>query len=82
MGAKRDRIFTQKASDLSRDGCGIELWDGDEQIGEVFRWDGQRKMTITLWRENLDLALVEMLITRANEELPPYFEYPSSEELT
>ena len=78
MTGAKGRYFTQKASDVGRDGCGIELFDGEEQIGEVFRSDRHRRMTVTLWREDVDLDLVDMLIARAKEELPPYLDDSTS----
>ena len=65
MGEAEARYSRVKASDVGRDGCGYELWDGTEQIAEVFRSDRERRMTLTLWREDLDLDLIESFLAEA-----------------
>lgn len=62
------------ASDMSRDGLAFELWTGGKQLGEVFRWDSERKLTVTLWEPDLPLNLVEDFVADAKERLLPFID--------
>jgi len=60
---------TQVASDVNRDGLGVELLDSDGRvIAEVFRFDGAHSVTVTAF-EPLPLTVVEWLIEVARERL-------------
>ena len=51
----------------------LELIDeetGDE-VAEVFFSDATRQMTVSVYRAELPLDLVELLIDRAKRDLPP-----------
>ena len=66
------REFSQLiASDVDRDGLGLELWEGDEQVAEIFRWDGKRELTISIWKQDLPLETIEGFIADARNRLLP-----------
>ena len=53
------------ASDVNlRDGIGVELYLDSELQVEVFRDDAQRTRYVTLFKDNVDLDLVEQCIDR------------------
>ena len=65
-----------RASDSIRDGMALEIVDiTDDKIGqevlEVFYWDEDGRMTITLYRPNLPVALIEWSVSQAHALLPP-----------
>jgi hypothetical protein len=61
------------ASDVNpRDGLGLELWKDGEQLGEIFRSDEHRSMTISLWKQYLPLEVIERFIADARDRLLPY----------
>ncbi len=63
------------ASDVSgRDGIGIEVYCGDEMLLEVFRDDTKKVREVTLYRKDLDLALVEQAIGLFKKEIPWEFQ--------
>lgn len=60
-------------SDVQRDGMYLELIDestGDE-VAEVFYSDATHKMTVSVFQQELPLHVVELLIDRAKQDLPP-----------
>ncbi|MGZ2747768.1 hypothetical protein [Burkholderia stagnalis] len=60
----------QVASDVLRDGLGIELTDADANVlAEVFRCDADNSLTISLFSEALPFAQIEELVLLAREEL-------------
>ena len=59
----------QVASDVIRDGLGIELLSGDQVVAEVFRCDADRSLVITTFGNDLPLIAVEQLIAVARERL-------------
>jgi hypothetical protein len=64
---------TVRGSDVQRDGMYLELIDqstGDE-VAEVFYSDATHEMTISVFRPELPLRVVEALIERAKHDLPP-----------
>jgi hypothetical protein len=64
---------TVRGSDVQRDGMYLELIDestGDE-VAEVFYSDATHEMTISVFRPELPLRVVESLIERAKHDLPP-----------
>ena len=59
------------ASDVNqRDGIGIEVYRNDEMILEIFRDDTEKTRTITLYKENISLELMEEFIKTFKEEIP------------
>jgi hypothetical protein len=60
----------QVASDVVRDGLGLELVDERNNVlAEVFRRDANNSLTISLFSEGLPFAEVEKLVLMAREEL-------------
>lgn len=63
----------QLASDVIRDGLGVELLDHNHCVlAEIFRCDRDHTLTISLFTENLPFAAIEMLIDRAKLNLDPF----------
>lgn len=63
---------TQIASDVIRDGLGVELLAGDRVVAEVFRCDANHSFSITTFGNDLPLVAVEQLIARARRDLGPF----------
>jgi hypothetical protein len=64
---------TVRGSDVLRDGMYLELIDegtGDE-VAEVFYSDATHEMTISVFRPALPVRVVESIIERAKQVLPP-----------
>tara|TARA_R110002167_G_scaffold366411_1_gene596177 strand:- start:27292 stop:27519 length:228 start_codon:yes stop_codon:yes gene_type:complete len=69
MEIKPDRI--EIASDANQhDGIGIELYRNNEMIVEIFRDDTERTRTITVYKENIPLELMEESINTFKKEIP------------
>jgi hypothetical protein len=64
------RFTTQIASDLTRDGLGVELLDpAGEVIAEVFRSDANHTVTLSTFDNDVPLDAIEQLIERARVAL-------------
>ena len=60
----------QIASDIVRDGLGVELIDDHRNVvGEVFRCDANNSLTISFFAEELPFLEVEKLVQMARGEL-------------
>ncbi|WP_081538637.1 hypothetical protein [Burkholderia stagnalis] len=60
----------QVASDIRRDGLGIELMGADGNVlAEVFRCDADNSLTVSLFSDALPFPQVEELILMAREQL-------------
>lgn len=60
----------QIASDIRRDGLGVELTDaGGNVLAEVFRCDADKSLTVSLFSEGLPFAQIEALVKMARDEL-------------
>jgi hypothetical protein len=59
------------ASDVIRDTLSLELWDGKEQIAEIAYSDTTHKMTVSVWRQDMPLEIIEEMIEYAKRRLPP-----------
>lgn len=58
MEIKPDRI--EIASDVSeRDGVGVEVYRNNEMVLEIFRDDTDKTRTVTVYKENIPLELME-----------------------
>ncbi len=69
MEIKPDRI--EIASDTNqRDGIGIEVYRNNEMIVEIFRDDTEWTRTITVYKENIPLELMEESINTFKKEIP------------
>lgn len=63
----------QVASDVRRDGLGIELADTvGNVLAEVFRCDADNSLTVSLFAEGVPFAQVEALVLMAREQLTAF----------
>lgn len=63
----------QIASDLQRDGLGMEMVDSNDRvIAEVFRSDRHKTLTLSLFVEPLPFKAVKHLMEKARAELDPF----------
>jgi hypothetical protein len=73
MAALVPGFQTARGSDVHRNGMYLEVIDegtGDE-VAEIFYSDVTGEMTVSVFRAELPLQVVEALIERAKRELPP-----------
>lgn len=64
---------TQVASDIVRDGLGVELLNHDGQVvAEVFRCDADHTVSFAQFVERVPLHAIDLLIGRAKERLDPF----------
>jgi len=64
---------TQVASDVVRDGLGIELIDATGKvIAEVFRCDANHTVIVSTFGNDIPIQAVEQLLQRALRELEPF----------
>jgi hypothetical protein len=70
MELHKDRTII--ASDVSngRDGIGVEIYRNDVLLVEVFRDDTKKTRTVTLWKQDLPLELIEESIETFKREIP------------
>jgi hypothetical protein len=75
MSSKTEKIIV--ASDVNpRDGIGVELYDGDTLLVEIFRDDTERTRTVTVFQENVPLERMERAIELFKKEIPwDFIEY-------
>ena len=62
---------TIRASDLQRDGMGLELDLGSRAVAEVFYSDATGDFTVSLFEQSLPLPVIERLIAEARVDLLP-----------
>jgi len=63
---------TQIASDVVRDGLGVELLNAaGDVVAEVFRSDVDGAMTLNTFNNPLPVDVVDRLISIARDRLPP-----------
>lgn len=63
----------QVASDILRDGLGVELTDAAGNVlAEVFRCDADNSLTVSLSSEGLPFAQIEALVLMAREKLASF----------
>jgi len=60
-----------RASDLKRDGMSLELHFGSRAVAEVFYSDVTKEFTISVFEQDLPLAVIEQLISSARVGLLP-----------
>jgi hypothetical protein len=73
MGKIAPGYSTVRGSDIKRDGMFLELIDestGDE-VAEVFYSDITHEMNVSVFKPELPLWIVELLIETAKRDLPP-----------
>lgn len=67
------RYKTQVASDVTRDGLGIELLnEAGDVVAEVFRSDSQQTVLVNTFSYDIPLEAIEMLVIGAKEALEPF----------
>jgi hypothetical protein len=67
------RYSTRLASDVARDGIGLELLNEmGEVVAEVFRSDADRTVVLNTFSFDLPLQAIELLIGEAKERLDPF----------
>jgi hypothetical protein len=71
-------FFFQTASDIIRDGVGVELWENDNgkeiNLGEIFRNDKKKRIEFTLDVQDIPLQAVEKLIEIFKTEIPQEYQ--------
>ncbi|WP_041654591.1 hypothetical protein [Marinobacter nauticus] len=75
MSFPKDRVVVD--SDVNpRDGIGVEIYQDDELVIEIFRDDTERTRTVTVFRDSVSLELMEKAIQRFKDEgLWDFIEY-------
>lgn len=69
MMLPRDRVII--ASDVNeRDGIGVEIYRDDKLVIEIFRDDTKRTRTVTLYKQEISLELLEESIQTFKKEIP------------
>ena len=68
MEFKKDRVIV--ASDVERDGIGIEVYRNDEMVVEIFRGDRDKIRTVKIFKETVSLDLMEECIKTFKKEIP------------
>ncbi|MFD1015709.1 hypothetical protein [Winogradskyella rapida] len=59
------------ASDVNeRDGIGVEIYQNNKLIAEIFRDDTDKTRTIRVFKENISLELMEECIKTFKKEIP------------
>ena len=72
---------TQVASDIIRDGLGVELLDeGGNVVAEVFRCDRDHTINVTTFTNDIPFQAMEQLLLRARERLDPFEDGASLED--
>ena len=60
-----------RASDVDRDGMALEISQSGSEVLEIFYADNSGEMTLTAYRRNVPLELVEWAIASAKASLIP-----------
>jgi hypothetical protein len=73
MGELSPGYRTVRGSDVQRDGMFLELIDEStgDAVAEVFYSDATHEMAVSVFKPELPLRIVELLIERAKHDLPP-----------
>jgi hypothetical protein len=58
------------ASDINRDGIGVEIYRDDKLVVEIFRSDSQLTRTVTVYERDIKLGLLEESIRIFKKEIP------------
>jgi hypothetical protein len=62
----------QTASDINRDGLGVELLADEKVVAEVFRCDTDRTLIMTTFGNDIPLVALEGLISYARQRLDEF----------
>ena len=66
-----------RGSDIERDGMFLEIMDRDMRpVAEIFYSDGVGRMSLTTFRADLPVEVVEWMIDHARRLLPPADDRP------
>ena len=69
MKFPKDRTIV--ASDVNlRDGIGVEIYRNDELVVEIFRDDTQLTRTVTIFKQEIALDLLEECVEIFKKEIP------------
>ena len=72
MEFPKDRVII--ASDVNeRDGIGVEIYRDNELVVEIFRDDTKRTRTVTVFKREISLDLLEESIEIFKKEIPTDF---------
>ena len=64
---------TQLASDVERDGMGLELLNpAGDVVAEIFRFDGTKRVVVTTFNNDIPLEIFELYYCQAWELLEPF----------
>ena len=75
MNELMSKFRTVIASDVSeRDGIGMEIYQNDELVLEIFRDDGKKTREVTLFKEGIKLEIIEESIVKFKKEIPWEFQ--------
>ena len=69
MNTIRGPFHKQVASDVVRDGLGMELLANGQVVAEVFRCDADHSLIITTFNHAVPLVAIEELIAAARDRL-------------
>ena len=73
MDRSKKGWLTQVASDVVRDGLGVELLNDEGQVvAEIFRCDADHTVFLAQFVETIPLHAIEILIARAKDRLNPF----------
>ncbi len=70
MELNKDRTIISSDVSNGRDGIGVEIYRNDVLLVEVFRDDTKKTRTVTLWKQDLPLELIEESIETFKKEIP------------
>jgi len=69
----KEQLKIQTASDIIRDGLGVELINSENDVlAEIFRNDANHTLIINTFQNELPLDAIESLIKFARERLEPF----------
>jgi hypothetical protein len=67
------RYTTQVASDVTRDGLGVELLnEAGDVVAEIFRSDSEQTILVNTFFYDIPLEAIELLVIRAKQALEPF----------
>ncbi len=63
----------QVASDIIRDGLGVELLDsGGDVVAEIFRCDKDHSLVVSTFGNDIPMQVMEKLLEKARTNLEPF----------
>ena len=65
------KVRIEIASDVNeRDGIGVEIYRNDKLVTEIFQEDTSRTRTVTVFKSEVSLELIEEVISEFKKEIP------------